>query len=325
VQVLDVPRNVQVISTAGPVSIDPITGTEQVLQLSANVTNTSIVNDALAGTILSITYSQDAIGGRTYIWPVTCRFSGTPPNNTTASTDTSVMFRFDGLYWREISRVVGVSQLPRQSGIRFSNINTSVYTTQTNFGAALASGLDVRGVFTWDVPPSASAGIIGMRATGTGNTCFWLYQVMGTPELAYQLFPGTDTASVTSILAPGLFGNPAQGAWIAIRFTYNASNGQSTWYWDSTGAGTTWTQVQQTTTTIFTPFASTLPLRVHGLGGIVSNSSVSWMELWSFAGTRLARADFTVPRFPLPTDPVGNTWNLTGSAYQWVDATVPQP
>ena len=102
-------RTVQALSVNGAVTFDA-KAPEQFVNLAANVTS-STINNPIAGQPITITWRQDATGGRTYVWPTDCRFAGgSAPSDTTASTQTSVTFERNGTTGRyfETSRSVAV-------------------------------------------------------------------------------------------------------------------------------------------------------------------------------------------------------------------------
>lgn len=99
----------QTLASAGAVTFDSASG-NQIVVLNANATSSTISN-AINGTEMDITWQQDATGGRTYAWPTKCKFAGgTAPSDTTASTRTTVRFRYQSFYdrWHEVSRAVAV-------------------------------------------------------------------------------------------------------------------------------------------------------------------------------------------------------------------------
>jgi hypothetical protein len=100
----------QTLAANGAVTIVPLNG-DAAITLQANATSSSITTSAsvVNGHLLTITWIQDATGGRTYAWPAVCKFAGgSAPSDTTANKRTSVTFRFDGTNWWEESRAVGV-------------------------------------------------------------------------------------------------------------------------------------------------------------------------------------------------------------------------
>lgn len=101
-------RTTQTLAANGAVAMDGSTGPYQEITLAANATSSSISN-ASAGRVMTITWIQDGTGGRTYVWPTSCKFAGgSAPADTTASKRTSVTFMCDGTNWNEISRSVAV-------------------------------------------------------------------------------------------------------------------------------------------------------------------------------------------------------------------------
>jgi len=102
-------RTVQTVAVAGAAAaIDASAAAFHSVTLNANATSSTITG-AVSGRQLTITWIQDATGGRTYVWPTNCRFAGgVAPNDTTASRRTSVTFWSDGTNWYEMSRAVAV-------------------------------------------------------------------------------------------------------------------------------------------------------------------------------------------------------------------------
>lgn len=93
---------------SGAVTLDAQAGTHFVLFLTGNVTSTTLSNGA-NGMVVTLTYAQDATGGRTYAWPTNCRFAGgVHPQDTTPNTRTTVTLLFSGGQWRETARVLAV-------------------------------------------------------------------------------------------------------------------------------------------------------------------------------------------------------------------------
>lgn len=97
-------------AAAGAAVIDVSSGNVFLITLNANVTSSTITgNSGSLGEIITISFLQDATGGRTYVWPTTCKFvGGVAPSDTTASKRTSVTFYTDQVNWYEISRAVAV-------------------------------------------------------------------------------------------------------------------------------------------------------------------------------------------------------------------------
>jgi hypothetical protein len=97
----------QTLSTAGAVTIDATQG-NAIITLQANATSSSITGPTI-GQEMSITWVQDATGGRTYAWPTNCKGAGALPTTDTASKRTTATFRYDGVNWNEIcGRAAGV-------------------------------------------------------------------------------------------------------------------------------------------------------------------------------------------------------------------------
>jgi hypothetical protein len=92
----------------GAITLDGAVANHFYVTLSANVTAASLFA-AGTGQNVTLTYVQDATGGRRYVWPSVCRFAGgVAPNTTTASTSTSVTFANVGGVLMELARSVGV-------------------------------------------------------------------------------------------------------------------------------------------------------------------------------------------------------------------------
>ena len=98
----------QTLAASGAVTIDASTANIALVTLQANATSSSITN-VHKGQRLTISWIQDATGGRTYVWPTNCKFAGgAAPSDTTASKGTSVTFVNDGTNWIETGRAVAV-------------------------------------------------------------------------------------------------------------------------------------------------------------------------------------------------------------------------
>jgi hypothetical protein len=102
-------RVAQTLSSSGAVTIDASAGDSQAITLQANATSSSITNPTI-GQLLTITWTQDATGSRTYVWPANCKFAGgaAPTASTTAAWKDKVRFEYTGSNWEEIARSVGV-------------------------------------------------------------------------------------------------------------------------------------------------------------------------------------------------------------------------
>lgn len=96
-----------VLTVAGAVALDASLTESQQVTLQANATSSTLTNGH-QGQRLTISWLQDATGGRTYSWPTNCRFAGTAPADTTANRQTSVTFVKSGTLWMETSRAVQV-------------------------------------------------------------------------------------------------------------------------------------------------------------------------------------------------------------------------
>ncbi len=101
------PQATQTLAANGAVTINPLLG-DSAITLQANATSSTISAGASNGHVLTITWIQDATGGRTYVWPANCKFAGAAPADTTLNKRSSVTFRFDGTNWYEESRSVAV-------------------------------------------------------------------------------------------------------------------------------------------------------------------------------------------------------------------------
>lgn len=92
----------------GAVTLDASIGQVNVCYLSANATSSTLINGQ-PGATCTVTWVQDASGGRTYVWPANCKFAGgAAPAGTAANSQNSVTFWFDGTSWWETSRAIGV-------------------------------------------------------------------------------------------------------------------------------------------------------------------------------------------------------------------------
>lgn len=109
-------RATQTLAANGAVAIDSAAANQHRILLQANATSSTANNASslvgtgvLNGQELTITWQQDATGGRTYVWPGNCRFAGgTAPADTTLNTRTSVTFVYEGGVWCETARAVAV-------------------------------------------------------------------------------------------------------------------------------------------------------------------------------------------------------------------------
>jgi len=100
----------QSLGTAGAVTFDS-RYQRQVVNLAANATSSTISNASNIAQEIEISWAQDATGGRTYVWPTSCRFAGgVGPSDTTANTQTTVRFRYNTStgHWVETSRAAAV-------------------------------------------------------------------------------------------------------------------------------------------------------------------------------------------------------------------------
>lgn len=100
--------NSSTLASNGSVTINSATSQYHRVFLQANATSMSISNPS-SGSRLTIGISQDATGGRTYVWPTDCRFAGnSAPSDTTANRRTTVTFIYANSIWSEVSRAVAV-------------------------------------------------------------------------------------------------------------------------------------------------------------------------------------------------------------------------
>lgn len=100
--------NSTTLASNGSVTINAATSQYHRVFLQANATSMAISNPS-TGARLTIGISQDATGGRTYVWPTDCRFAGnSAPSDTTANRRTMVTFLYANSIWSEVSRSVAV-------------------------------------------------------------------------------------------------------------------------------------------------------------------------------------------------------------------------
>lgn len=102
--------NAQTLASAGAVTIDASRGNLQVVTLQANATSSTITNP-VDRQQMTVTWIQDATGGRSYAWPTNCKFAGgSAPSDTTVAKRTSVTFVYDlaSTSWYEIFRAAAV-------------------------------------------------------------------------------------------------------------------------------------------------------------------------------------------------------------------------
>ena len=104
-------RASQTLAANGAVTFTAANAECHRVALQANATSSSISSPFNDGQRLTISWVQDATGGRTYSWPGNARFAGgVAPSDTTANTMTSVSFLYDNTAtrWVEVSRAVAV-------------------------------------------------------------------------------------------------------------------------------------------------------------------------------------------------------------------------
>jgi hypothetical protein len=99
----------QTLAADGAVTIDAAAGNVQSVTLGANATSSTITNPS-TGQRLTLSWWQDATGGRTYAWPTGLKFAGgaAPAASTTAFYRDVVTFAYDGANWVETGRAVAV-------------------------------------------------------------------------------------------------------------------------------------------------------------------------------------------------------------------------
>lgn len=95
------------LTAAGAVAFDAALSNSFHVILQANATSSAIINGH-QGQQVTISWLQDAKGGRAYAWPSNCRFAGAPPSDATADRQTSVTFTLGGMLWMETGRAVQV-------------------------------------------------------------------------------------------------------------------------------------------------------------------------------------------------------------------------
>lgn len=94
----------------GTITLDASQYEGAIVNLAANVTGVTVTN-ATRNQEITLTFAQDATGGRTYAFPAGSRFAGgVTPADTTPSTRTTVRLRWDSgrARWDELSRAVAV-------------------------------------------------------------------------------------------------------------------------------------------------------------------------------------------------------------------------
>lgn len=98
----------QDVASDGPVIIPTDSGLHAIT-LRANATMSSIADGAL-GQEITVEWKQDEVGERRYGWPANCRFAGGawPLPSTKGSARDLVTFVFDGTFWCEKSRSMGL-------------------------------------------------------------------------------------------------------------------------------------------------------------------------------------------------------------------------
>jgi hypothetical protein len=136
------PVEFQTLSSAGAVAIQGVAEYAKIT-LQANCTSSSVTN-LYPGQCVTISWVQDATGGRTYAWPSNCVFAnGTAPAASTAANAVdSVTFYYDG------TSLIEVSSRPS------SAVPSVQFVTAT-------------GSYTWTKPSGAQA--VDVRILGGGG------------------------------------------------------------------------------------------------------------------------------------------------------------
>lgn len=197
------------LAADGAVSMDTSLSSVFTISLAANATSMAFTNP-IDNSEVSVRLTQDATGGRTYVWPTNARFDrGTAPQDTTPGSITTVTFRYSAstALWNEISRSVGVGAT--QPVHVWTNATvTGVGTNPSGAGAPIGYMKDQGGrVFLRGLAASVS----------TGATVLFTLPAKHRPAYT-QFFPvtsftGTPTLTVAyvQITAAGAVSVPTGG------------------------------------------------------------------------------------------------------------------
>lgn len=155
------PVETQTLASSGAVTING-TANYAKITLQANATSSSVTN-LYPGQRLTISWVQDATGGRTYVWPTICKFAGgvTPPASTAANAIDSVTFYYDGTSLIQANPLAAVSVI---DGVAVSG-TPSVGQSITATSGTAANWQTPAGGVTLDTTASDIAAL-GTRAAG---------------------------------------------------------------------------------------------------------------------------------------------------------------
>jgi len=169
----------QTLLSNGAVTIDASTGNTQLITLQANATSSSITNPSL-GQVLTIQWKQDGSGGRTYVWPTSCLFTGssTPSNVVTASGSDSATFFYNGTNWIELSRASAYSAsgasvgsaVPKPSGIAVVGVSASS-SHDDHAHPSTQLGANDHGFIAWNYPAYSAVNTQLLTTAGTLYLC----------------------------------------------------------------------------------------------------------------------------------------------------------
>lgn len=147
----------QTLSVAGAATIDASTGHVQKITLGANATSSSITNPS-TGQRMTIEWTQDGTGGRSYVWPANVIWTqGSAPTATRkANSSDLVTFIYDGTNWVELGRVLGV-QTTAQTPTAAAGANAG---TSPPAPIVAAGSTDLRGAVTCGTGTTPAAGAL---------------------------------------------------------------------------------------------------------------------------------------------------------------------
>lgn len=132
------------------------------MNLTGNVTSSTITN-AATGRVIWIRLIQDATGGRTFAFPANSE--GNPPIDTTASTQTTICYYYDGTNWRQLTEfsmsniLTAGSVTALQFVLDYTNKDVTLSRRSGGLGATFAR---TSGEFTLSIFPDSIAASFGI-------------------------------------------------------------------------------------------------------------------------------------------------------------------
>ena len=169
----------QTIASNQAVTIDASAGNTHVITLQANATSSTITNPSL-GQMLTILWTQDSTGGRTYAWPSNVRFGpdGAPTAATAASARDSVTFVYTGTNWIETNRAttstggtsLGSVAPPAAAGSGAAGVATTAARSDHRHPVSQLGPAE-HGFIAWNYPPYAATGTSILTTAGTLYLC----------------------------------------------------------------------------------------------------------------------------------------------------------